>query len=127
MAYGLNKCTLIGYVGRDATTHQTPGGRPVTSFTVAVPRPANVTDGTDRREKAEWFKVVTWNGLAGFCAEHVRTGERVYVEGRVHLRSWHGTDGKNHSELELTASEVLLLSPKAQDAEPEEELEAVPA
>ncbi|MDE3075424.1 MAG: single-stranded DNA-binding protein, partial [Chloroflexota bacterium] len=109
-------------------THQTPGGRLVTRFTVGVPRPANVTDGTDRREKAEWFKVVTWNKLAGFCAEHVRTGERVYVEGRVHLRSWTGSIKEvRFSELELTASEVLLLSPKAQDAEPEDELEAVPA
>ncbi|MEL6269849.1 MAG: single-stranded DNA-binding protein, partial [Chloroflexota bacterium] len=36
MARGLNKVTIIGDVGRDPEMRYTPGGRPVTSFSVAV-------------------------------------------------------------------------------------------
>ena len=70
MARGLNKVMIIGNLGRDPELRYTPGGKPVTSFSLASSRTWVSSDG-DRREETEWFNVVSWGGLAEICNQHL--------------------------------------------------------
>jgi len=118
MARGLNKVTIIGMVGRDPEMRYTPGGRPVTSFSVAVPRTWTASDG-ERREETEWFNVVAWGNLAEICKARLVRNDQVYVEGRLQTRGWEDHDGKKHYRTEVVASEMILLS----DSEPDSDFD----
>ena len=63
MAKDLNKVMIIGRLGKDPEMRYTPGGSPVTTFSVAAGRQWKDGSG-DVREETEWFNVVTWNKLA---------------------------------------------------------------
>ena len=108
MSRGLNRVMLIGNLGRDTEMRTTPSGRPVTSFTMATTRSWHSTSG-DRHEETEWFHVVAWGSLAEICQEHLRKGQRVFVEGRLQSRRWEDTEGTKHQSVEIVAREMIML------------------
>jgi single-strand DNA-binding protein len=108
MARGLNKVMIIGHVGRDPEMRYTPGGRPVTSFSVATSRSWTSSEG-ERREETEWFNIVAWGNLAEICKAHLTRGQQVYVEGRLQTRGWEDETGKKHFRTEVVANEMILL------------------
>ena len=108
MIRGLNKVTIIGLVGRDPEMRYTPGGRPVTSFSVAVTRTWTAADG-ERHEETEWFNVVAWGQLAELCKARLSKNQQVYVEGRLQTRGWEDNDGKKHFRTEVVANDMILL------------------
>lgn len=108
MSRGLNKVMIIGNLGRDPEMRYTPGGRAVTTYTVACSRAWNNSEG-ERHEETEWFNVVSWGKLAETCKQYLIKGSLVYVEGRLQTRSWEDNDGKKHSRTELVANEMIIL------------------
>jgi single-strand DNA-binding protein len=115
----LNKVMIIGNLGGDPEMRFTPSGNPVTTFSVATNRVFNAADG-ERKEETEWFSVVTWSRLAENCNRFLTKGQRIYVEGRLHTRSWDGQDGQKHSRVEVIANNVIFLDRKAAGTAPEE-------
>jgi single-strand DNA-binding protein len=125
----LNKVMLIGNVGKDPEMRFTPSGNPVTSFSVATNRVFNTPEG-EKKQETDWFNVVAWNKLAEQCNQFLTKGKLVYVEGRLHNRSWDGTDGQKHYRTEVIANQVTFLDRAGAGAAPEgkvEEVEGEPA
>src|SRR5258705_12642825 len=108
MGRGLNKVMIIGHLGRDPEMRYTPGGRPVTSFSVATSRTWTSAEG-ERHEESEWFNVVAWGTLAEICNQYLTKGQQVYVEGRLQTRGWEDDEAKKHYRTELVASEMIVL------------------
>lgn len=112
---GVCKATIIGNLGRDPETRYTANGKQTTSFSVACNRVYTVEG--DRREETEWFRIVTWGRLAETCSSMADKGwlvkgRRVYVEGRLQTRTWEGQDGQRRTEIEIVASDLVLLDSK---------------
>jgi single-strand DNA-binding protein len=105
---GLNRVLLIGHLGRDPETRFTPGGRPVTTFTLATGRVWRSADG-ERHDETEWFHIVAWGSLAEICQQHLRRGHRVYIEGRLQTRRWEDPEGAKHQSVEVVAREMIML------------------
>ena len=105
---GLNKMLAIGNLGTDPEMRYTAGGVPVTSFRLASGRTYTTSDG-ERREETEWFTVVAWRQLAEQVNQYLTKGRRVFVEGRIQLRTWQGQDGQNRFANEIVADRVLFL------------------
>jgi len=112
MARGLNKVLIIGNLGRDPELRYTPGGKPVTAFSIAVSRTWTTSNG-EKREATEWFNVVAWGNLAEVCNQYLRKGSRVYIEGRLQTRSWDDPEGQRHSRTEVVANEMIILDSRA--------------
>ena len=108
MTRGLNKVLIIGSLGADPEMRFTPGGKPVTSYSVAVNRGWRTSEG-ERKEATEWFNVVAWGNLAEICNQHLRKGSQVYIEGRLQTRSWDDAGGVKHFRTELVANEMIIL------------------
>lgn len=106
---GLNKVMVIGWLDEQPEVRQAPSGRSIASFSVATSRSWTTSDG-DHRDETEWFSVVAWGSLADLCAERLSTGQQVYVEGRLHTRSWDDDQGRKHFRTEIVAQEILVLS-----------------
>ena len=110
---------IIGNVGNEPEMRFTPNGNPVTSFRVATNRVYTTAEG-ERKQETEWFGVVTWNRLAENCNQFLNKGRLVYVEGRLHTRTWESQDGQKRSRAEIIANQVLFLDRQALAPLPEE-------
>ena len=110
----LNKCMIIGNLGKDPEMRYTPSGQAVTQFTVAVNRKYKDAQG-ERQEETEWFRVVAWARTAEFAAEYLRKGAKVFVEGRIQTRQWEGQDGQKRYTTELVADRVENLERRPRD------------
>ena len=115
----LNKIMLIGNVGSDPEMRYTPNGKAVTSFRMATNYRYIGSDG-ERKEETEWFRVSVWGKQAESCNQFLSKGRRVYVEGRLHSRSWEGQDGQMRTSLEVSANRVIFLERAAPVSLPEE-------
>lgn len=118
----LNKIMIIGNLGAEPEMRFTPSGSPVTSFRVATNRVYNTPEG-ERKEETEWFTVVTWNRLAENCNQFLTKGQQVYVEGRLHTRTWEGQDGQKRTSVEIIANNVIFLSKRGYGAGTSERLD----
>ena len=110
----LNKCMIIGNLGRDPEMRYTPNGQAVTQFTVAVNRNFKGANG-EWQEETEWFRVVAWGPLAERTAEYLRKGRKVYVEGRLQTRQWEDREGQKRYTPELVAQTVTTLDPRPRE------------
>jgi single-strand DNA-binding protein len=104
----VNKMLIIGNVGSEPEMRYTPGGNPVTSFSVATNRRYTTSEG-EQREETEWFRVNAWNRLAETCNQYVTKGMKVFVEGRLKSSPWVGNDGQPRAGNEITANDVRFL------------------
>jgi single-strand DNA-binding protein len=111
MNRGLNKIMVIGHLGHNPEIRYTPAGKPIATFSVAVNRNWESSDGT-RHNQTEWFKVLAWGGLAEFCKQALTKGKQVYVEGRLQTRRWDDPQGHQHINVEIVASELMPLGEK---------------
>ena len=104
----LNKCMIIGNLGRDPEMRYTPSGQAVTQFTVATNRNYRDQQG-EWQSETEWFRVVVWGQQAERTAERLRKGNKVYVEGRIQTRQWEDQTGNKRYTTELIADRVTSL------------------
>lgn len=118
MARSLNKVMLIGNLTRDPEMRYTPQGTAVCTFGVATNRQWTTESG-EKKEDAEFHNVVAWNKLAEICAQLLKKGRKVYVEGRLQTRSWQGQDGTQKQRTEVVISDMVILDKKIDEgAEP---------
>lgn len=101
----LNRVILIGRLTRDPDLRYTPSGVAVTQFTIAVDRP--FTQGGER--EADFIPVVTWRQLAETCANYLKKGRLVAVEGRIQVRNYENNEGKKVYVTEVIADNVRFL------------------
>jgi len=108
----LNRAELIGRLTRDPEMRYTPSGAPVTNFSIATNRYGSDASG-ERKEFTDFHNIVAWNmgkrNLAELCAQFLRKGSLVYVEGRLQTRSWEGPDGAKKSRTEINITDVQFL------------------
>lgn len=103
----VNKVILVGHLGRDAETKFTPSGTAVTKFAVATSRSWKDQQTNEWKEETNWTNVVLWRQEN--LANYLTKGKQIYVEGRLHTRSYDDKDGKKVYTTEVVADEVLLL------------------
>ena len=102
----MNHIVIIGRLTKDPELRYTPNGVAVGSFTVAVDRPFN---GAKGEREADFIPVVVWQKLAENCANHLKKGRLVAVEGRLQIRSYDTQDGQKRRVAEIVASNVQFL------------------
>ncbi len=105
----VNKVILLGHLGRDAETRYTPGGTPVSNFTLATNRRWKDQQTGEWKEETDWHNIVLWRSEN--LAPHLQKGKQVYLEGRLQTRNWEDKDGNKRytTEVVADASSVILL------------------
>jgi single-strand DNA-binding protein len=109
----LNKVLIIGNLGSDPDVRYLPSGKPATSFRIATNRQYKIEG--ELRKEVEWFSVVAFGRLAEICAEYLRKGKPVFIEGRMKTRNWTDANGAVHYRTEVIAEGMRLIGGKAND------------
>lgn len=114
------KVTLIGNLGRDPEQRYTPSGQALTNFSVATSEKWTGQDGQPQ-ERTVWWRVSVFGKQAETCAQYLRKGSKVYVEGRMQAdpktggpRIWTGQDGAPRASFEVTGNTVKFLSSRGE-------------
>ena len=102
----LNRVILIGRLTKDLDLRYTPTGVAVATFTLAVDRPFSNQQG---EREADFIPIVTWRQLAENCANYLRKGRLVAVEGRIQVRNYENNEGKKVYVTEVVADNVRFL------------------
>ena len=129
MARSLNKVELIGNLTRDPELRYTPQGTAVCTFGLATNRQWT-TEGGEKKEEAEFHRIVTWNKLAEICSQLLTKGRKAYIEGRLQTRTWTGQDGAQRNATEIVASDMIILDSRRGVGEteaPEGDISQVPS
>ena len=106
----MNRVVLTGRLTKEPDLRYTPNGVAVATFTLAVNR--TYTNQQGERE-ADFINVVVWRKSAENCANYLKKGSLVGVDGRLTTRSYEPTDGgKRVYVTEVTAETVTFLEPK---------------
>ena len=107
----LNRVLLIGNLTRDPELRYTPAGMAVVSFGLATNR-AWVTKQGERKEDAQFHRIVAWNKLAELCSQLLAKGRRVYVEGRVQYREMVDASNNKRQIAEIVIDDMIILDNK---------------
>jgi single-strand DNA-binding protein len=103
----VNRVTLLGCLGKDAETKYMPSGVALTTFSLATSRSVKDSKSGEYHDETDWHNVALWR--AEKLAEYLRSGVRVYIEGRLETRRWEDNEGSRHQRTQIVADQVILL------------------
>jgi single-strand DNA-binding protein len=108
--------TIVGNLGKDPEMRYTPSGTPVTSMNVATNRKYTGSDGQVVKETT-WFRVSVFGKQAEACAQYLKKGSTVLVEGRLQSdlktggpKTFTRQDGTMGTSFEIAANTVRFMS-----------------
>lgn len=107
----LNRVLLIGNLTRDPELRYTPAGMAVASFGLATNR-VWVTKQGEKKEDAQFHRIVAWNKLAELCSQLLSKGRRIYVEGRIQYREITDSTGLKKQVSEIVIDDMIILDNK---------------
>jgi single-strand DNA-binding protein len=115
----MNKVMLIGNVGKEPDVRYVDAGVCVASIRLATTeRGYTLQNGTEVPERTEWHNIVLWRKLAEVVEKYVHTGDKLFIEGQIHTRTYDDQNGTRRTVTEIWAESLEMLSPKTQTAEP---------
>lgn len=97
----INRVILVGRLARDPELRYAGNGTAVTKFTIACDRPNG--------EEADFIQVVTFKKTAEACAEYLKKGLLVGVEGRWQTGHYDNSEGKRVYTNDCIADNVKFL------------------
>jgi single-strand DNA-binding protein len=110
MSRSLNKVQLIGNLTRTPELKYTPSGVGYCTFGLATNREWKV-DG-ENKQQTDFHNIVAWQKLGELCAQLLKKGTKVYVEGRIQNREWDGQDGQKVRRTEIVIEDMIILDSK---------------
>ncbi|WP_024519381.1 single-stranded DNA-binding protein [Bradyrhizobium sp. Tv2a-2] len=92
------ECAFFGALGRDAESKTSASGKPYLKLNVRV------GDG----DTCQWISVLAFDPDAIGVADKMVKGARVYIEGKLSLNEWTGTDGSKRNGLSVMSFHARL-------------------
>jgi single-strand DNA-binding protein len=111
MKQGVNKVTLIGYVGDSPRINETKEKNQVANFSLATHDFYRDKSGKEI-QRTEWHRLVAWDKRAGFVKDYVKKGDPLYVEGKLRTSSYEDKEGVKRYSTEIFCDNVLFVSAK---------------
>src|ERR1051326_6982528 len=99
----LNRVMIIGNLTRDPEVRSMQGDKKVCNMTVATNESWKDKSTGERKERAEFHRVVIFGPLAEIAEKHLKKGSQVYLAGSLQTRKW--TD---QNKVEKYTTEIVL-------------------
>lgn len=104
----LNRVTLIGNVSQEPEQKSLSTGTSVTKLNVATNYSWKDKSG-EQKDKVDFHTIVGWNKLGDRMTKYLKTGDRVYLEGRIDHQSYKGKDGSTKYHTDIIADKMIML------------------
>lgn len=114
----MNKVVLSGRVGQDPKITDFENGGKVAQFSLATTeRGYKTKEGREIPDETTWHNIVVRKtGLAKVCADYVRKGTPLLLEGRIRNRQYTDSQGTDRYITEVVVENMELLGGKREGA-----------
>ena len=112
----LNKVILIGNAGNDPEVTHIDSGSVVANFSLATNETYKDKSG-EKKTVTEWHRCVAWGKNAEVIEEYVKSGQLLYVEGRLKTRSYEDKEKNTKYVTEIYINQFKMLGAK-RDGDP---------
>lgn len=116
MARGINKCIIVGTLGKDPEIKYTQSGSAVANISVATNESWKDKNTGEAVEKTEWHRIVIFGKLAEIAGKYLKKGSQAYFEGKIQTRKWQDQNGQDRYTTEIVANEMQMLGGRADAA-----------
>ena len=99
-----NSVTIIGRSVKDSEIKKV-GDNSRACFTLAVDRPYKDSDG---KHPVDFLNITAWGKLADICADYIKKGSLILVNGRIQSRSYE-VDNETRWITEIVADSINIL------------------
>lgn len=122
----MNSWVGIGNLGADPVLRETPSGKPVLNFTLAVDRRYWSGSGEERTvvKDTDWVPVVVWGSQATNCNKFLMKGSKVCIQGSLRPRQFTDKENVVHKTFEIVAKDIHFLDGIRSFVDPTPDLEA---
>ncbi|OGC23931.1 hypothetical protein A2291_05440 [candidate division WOR-1 bacterium RIFOXYB2_FULL_42_35] len=103
---GLNRSILAGRLVADPELRMTKNETAVTRFRLAINCRGRFGKSTD------FINCVAWGPLAEICAEYLKKGRLVAVEGRLSVQNYKDKKGASKTSTEVVVENMQMLDSK---------------
>ena len=104
----LNRVALIGNVSQEPEQKTLGTGSTVTKLNVATNYSWKDKSG-EQKDKVNFHTIVGWNQLGDRMTKYLKTGDRVYLEGRIDHQSYKAKDGSTKCNTDIIADKMIML------------------
>ncbi|MCM2279661.1 MAG: single-stranded DNA-binding protein [Oligoflexia bacterium] len=105
----VNKVILIGRLGSDPIQRETKSGVAVVHFPLATSRRLKEGD-QESTEETQWHRIVAWGKQGELCAQYLKKGQTVFVEGSMRSHKYETKSGDARMSFEVHLENVSFLS-----------------
>ena len=112
---GVNKVILLGNLGKDPELRYTPSQVPVCNFSLATGERRKDANG-QWSDHTEWHNIIAFGKTAENCANFLKKGRQVYIEGKIQTRKWQDKEGKDRYTTEILANTVQFVGSREKGA-----------
>ena len=112
----LNRVQLLGRVGQDPVMRQVEGKNPVTIFSLATNEMWRSGENEtyqmgDVSQKTTWHRISVFRpSLRDVAYQYVKTGSRIYVEGKVDYGEYTDKNNVRRQATTIIADNIIFLS-----------------
>lgn len=105
---GVNKCLILGNLGRDPEVTYTQAGKAVCKITVATSETWNDKQTGEKKEKTEWHRITFFGKQAETVGKYMKKGSQIYVEGKLQT-SQYEKDGITRYSTDIMANNFQFI------------------
>ena len=98
----VNKCILIGNLGRDPEIKSFSNGGKIATMRIATSEKWKDKTTGEKKERTEWHSVsVNNDALVRVVEQYLKKGSKVYIEGQLETRKWQDQSGADRYSTEV--------------------------
>jgi len=106
----INRVILTGNLTRDPEVRSNPStGMTICNLGIAVNGRRKNNDTGTWDEKANFFRVTVFGRQAESCAQYLKKGRAVAIDGRLDWRQYETQDGQKRESIDIIAENVQFL------------------
>lgn len=108
----MNKFIGMGRIVREPEVRNTPSGKNVATFTIAINRRFKNKDGG---YDSDFLNCVAWGQTGDFIAKFFPKGSLIAVEGSVQTRNWEDKEGNKRVNTDIVVEAAYFTGEKKGD------------
>jgi single-strand DNA-binding protein len=105
-----NKVIVMGNLTRDPELRYIASGTAVCDLGLAINDKRKVGDKWE--EETTFIDVTCWARTAEVCAEYLKKGSQVLIDGKLKMENWQNKEGNKRSKIKIVCNEMRMTSNK---------------
>jgi single-strand DNA-binding protein len=105
----INRVIITGNLTKDPDLGALPSGTPVCTLRVACNGRRKSNESGQWEDVPNYFDVTVWGQQGENCAQYLKKGRAVAVDGRLRWREWTSQEGQKRQAVDIIADTVQFL------------------